>query len=145
MTAWTEAEKANLRAYLGFPSLFANYEPRLENAITAVQSTADGGALSSSATQDRMRSVLTQLATLESKMTELQCSYSIMEAGTDNVKLDAGRALFLLRMEGRRLIGQLSISLGTRPIRDYFTGVPIRSDADGQGSWSGSPFGYFDG
>lgn len=144
MTAWTETEKANLRAYLGYPSLFHQYEPRLENAITAVQSTADGGALSSSATQDRMRSVLTQLATLESKITELQCSYSIMEAGTDNVRLDAGRALFLLRMEGRRLIGQLSIPLGTRPIRDYFTGVDIRSDADGQGSWSGSPFGYFD-
>lgn len=142
MTAWTEDEKARIRAYLGYPSLFTQYEPRLENAIRAVQSTADGGALPSTATQDRMREGLTSIASIEQKITALYCSLQLLEAGTEAVRLDSARAMMMLRSEGQRLIKvYLGIPLDTQPRRDYFFSG---EGSIGSGAWQGSPFGSFD-
>lgn len=125
MSSWTSAEKATLRSYLGYPALFHTFEPRLENAISAVQSTADGGALPDSSTQDRMRLEMAAVAAVETKLDALQCSFSVLEAGTDKVRLDAIRASVYLKAEGRRHIARISDALGTQPITDYFTGAPI--------------------
>lgn len=120
-TPWTEAEKASIRAYLGFPNLFHQQEPRLENAINSVQTVSDGGALDNDATQARMRVALAQLDAVDAKLSALQCSYQVLEAGTDKVRLDSIRAAWQLRQDGKRIISQLAIPLGTRPVRDYFS------------------------
>lgn len=120
MSAWTEDELAQMRAYMGFPSLFHQREPRLENAMRSVQSTADGGVLSSTATQDRMRATLAALASIEAAITATYCTLGVDSAGAENVRINSTRKLFVLKGEGRRLIGQLAIPLGTRPVRGYF-------------------------
>lgn len=135
MSAWTEIEKVNIRAYLGFPALFHQQEPRLENAINSVQATSDGGVLSSNATQERMRTVLTQLANIDTLITNQQGLMFVNTAGTDEVKINSIRAIFGLKQEGRRLITQLAIPLGTRPFRDYYSPLPLNDSFGGN-----SPF-----
>lgn len=135
MTAWNETERANIRAYLGFPSLFHQQEPRLENAIRSVQSIADGGVLESSATQDRMRLVLAQLDYIDCRLTKTQTFAQAQSVDGDDIKVDFIRANFMLRMEGRRLINQLAIPLGTRPFRDYYSGAQLNDSFGGN-----SPF-----
>lgn len=129
MTAWTPDEKANIRAYLGFPALFHQQEPRLENAINAVQSVADGGALPDSATQDRMRNVLAQLAYIDCRLSNSQGYLHALSVDNNDIKVDFIRANFVLKMEGRRLITQLAIPLGTKPFRDYYSALPLNTDA----------------
>lgn len=135
MTAWTEDEKANLRAYLGFPSLFHQQEPRLENAINSVQAIADGGALSSNSTQERMRTVLTQLAFIDCRLNKTDTYLHALSVDNNNIKVDFIRANFVLKQEGRRLITQLAIPLGTRPFRDYYSPLPLNDEFGGN-----SPF-----
>ena len=135
MTAWTESEKSNIRAYLGFPALFHQQEPRLENAINSVQSVADGGVLPTSDTQERMRTVLSQLSNVDTKITALYCQFQVLEVSNPKTRLDAIRAAFYLKMEGRRLITQLAIPLGTKPFRDYYSPLPLNNEFGGN-----SPF-----
>lgn len=129
MTAWTEQEKADIRAFMGFPSLFHQQEPRLENAINSVQSVADGGALVSTATQDRMRAALVRLNAIDASITCLYDRLLVTEVGEEQVKLNASRAIFVLEGQGRRWITQLAIPLGTQPFRDYYSPLPLNSDA----------------
>ena len=41
--SFSELDRTYIRRFVGFGAIFVQAEPRLENAITAVQSTADGG------------------------------------------------------------------------------------------------------
>lgn len=139
MTAWSEPEKARLRKYLGYPALFKQLEPKLENAIKSVQAVADGGVLPDDSTQVEMRLALTNLAALEVQMNSLYPFAHVNQADEDKVGLDIPRAMAMYRSEGRRLISQLSIPLGTTPVRDYFS--PITADPSDWGTGHGStPF-----
>lgn len=134
MTAWSDLERANLRAYLGFPALFRQFEPRLENAIRSVQAIVDGGVLPDNATQERMRLVLVQLAAVDSKLTDTQTFAEAISVDNNDIKVDYIRANFLLKMEGRRLISQLCIPLGTKPFRDYYAEIDLNTSFGGN-SW----------
>lgn len=135
MVAWSESEKADIRAYLGFPALFHQFEPRLENAIRSVQSVADGGVLNDGgATQERMRDVLSQLAEVDCRLRKTQIYGQALSVDGNDIKVDYIRAGIWLRMEGRRLITQLAIPLGTTPIKDYYTGLPINNGGFGGNS-----------
>jgi hypothetical protein len=135
MTAWSESERADLRAYIGSSSLFRQFEPRWENAITSVQSVADGGSLPTSDTQTRMRTVLTQLKYIDSKLIDTQTWAQALEVDKGDIKVDYIRANFLLKMEGRRLITQLCTPLGLKgPFKDYYSGLSVEEN------YSGNPF-----
>jgi hypothetical protein len=122
--AFTEAERVKVRRYLGFAAIYLQAEPMLENALSAVQSTADGGTRPDNSTELDIRELLTHLATIETKLRELwNCSKTLK---VDDVTVDPARAMLMLRMEGRRLVGYLAVALGTRPVRDVFSGVPPR-------------------
>lgn len=131
MTAWSEDEMAAIRAYMGFPSLFHQQEPRLENAIKSVQSISDGGNLPSSATQDRMRLALAHLASIDAQILCLYPKLLISEVGDEKVSINAYKAIFVLEGQGRRWITQLAIPLGTRPFRDYFSPLPLNEEFGG--------------
>ncbi len=137
MSDWTEAERAKIRLYLGFPALWHQREPRLENALDTVRAIADGGQQPDAATVTLIRAAMIELASIDSHLSNLRCSVAILSAGTDKVTMDAGRGMAILKQEGRRLITQLAIPLGTQPIRDYYTGLPLRDVND-------NPFGFFD-
>lgn len=136
MSSWTETELADIRAFIGSPALFHQFEPRFENAIRSVQAIADGGVLPSNATQERMRNVLTQLAFIDCKLTNTQTYAQAMSVDANSIKVDFIRANFMLKIEGRRLITQLCIPLGLNgPFRDYYSGLPLNNTFGGN-----SPF-----
>ena len=60
--AWAEADRAVIRHYLGFSALFLQADPRLEAAIGAVQSLADGGTRPDNSTELQIRGWLAKLA-----------------------------------------------------------------------------------
>ena len=136
MTQWTEEEKADIRAYIGAPALFHQFEPRFENAMNSVQAIADGGVLPSNATQERMRRVLAELATVDCQLNNTQKYAHALSVDGNDIVVDYVRANFLLMITGRRLITQLCIPLGLNgPFRDYYSGLPLNNTFGGN-----SPF-----
>jgi hypothetical protein len=119
--AFTESDRVSIRKYLGAGSLYLQLFPKLENAITIVQSLADGGQRPDNSTELEIKTYLAKLVALETKMEQLHCQFQIDEAGLDNVKLNASRALYVLRSEGRRYIGVISRILACAPTFDYFS------------------------
>lgn len=120
--AWTEADRVKIRHYLGFAAIFLQADPRLESAITAVQSVADGGARPDNSTELHIRQILAKLAKVEEELEKL---WPQMQAGViDELKVDAVRATVMLRSEGRRLVHGLAAALSTSPRRDVFSPSP---------------------
>lgn len=119
MAAWTELEKVNIRRYLGVSNTFVQFDPAVEQAIVAALATADGGNQPDSTLQTVIQSTLTDLETLEADQKALWKQASASKI--DELIVDPARALFLLRAEGRRLVGYLSDHLNVRPRRDVFS------------------------
>lgn len=67
----TESDRATLRHYLGFSALFLQADPRLDLAISSVQSRADGGTRPDDSTERLIRGWLAQLARLAKRFEEL--------------------------------------------------------------------------
>lgn len=123
----TEAERVKIRKYLGASSIYKQLFPKLENAITAIQSTADGGSQSTNDTELSVRSILTNLDALETKITNLHCTVHVVSAGNKEAVLDAAKGMYMLKSEGRRYIGVLARTLGCSPLHDYYSGQPSNS------------------
>src|ERR1700691_4744565 len=111
--AWTEADRAVIRSYLGFPALFLQADPRLESARESGQSEGDGGTLPDNSTELQIRGWLTQLTAIEARLESLWDEAEALKV--DELGVDPMRALALLRSEGRRLVGRIARALGTSP------------------------------
>ncbi len=138
--AWTEADRAAIRSYLGFPALFLQADPRLEAAMTAVQSEADRGVRPDGSTETQIRGWLVQLAKVESRLEELWDEAEALKV--DELGVDPMRAMALLRAEGRRVVGRIARALGTAPRHDVFSGAepnphgsPYADIDDGEKPW----------
>jgi hypothetical protein len=118
---FSEYERVQIRTYMGSGAIYKQLFPKLENAITAIQSLADGGSQKDSSTENIVRVNLTKLDTLETKIESLHCQLQIVEAGLDNVTLNATKALYVLKSEGRRYIGTIARILACAPVYDYFS------------------------
>jgi len=126
--AFTEAERVQIRRYMGASAPYQQYVPALESAITSVQSEADGGAMPDSSTEDYIRdTVLDKLADIETQLEALWVRAGAMEA--DKVKSDAERGRVGLYREGRRFVGYLANALGRAvPYADVFSPGPPRGE-----------------
>lgn len=117
--AFSAAEKAKVRKWLGYSPLFRDQYPGIDQAIIAVQSVADGGTLADSETEDLIQGYLTELDQIETRLEELRDQ---MEASSvDEVKADSARAMLAVYKEGRRFVGHICDALGASPARDVFT------------------------
>lgn len=132
---FTETERANLRAYLGFSKLFTDFNSRLEVAMNVIEQLDDDDA-----TITRIRSVLDTLSSLDDKLEELHCTAFVEMAGSDKVKINSIRAIQMLKMEGRRYIQQLAIALGCQPMKDYYSPAPLNESWDGMSNLP--PYSY---
>ena len=119
--AWTEADRATIRSYLGFPALFLQADPRLESAMTSVQSEADGGVRPDGSTEVQIRGWLGQLGKLETRLQDLWDEAEALKVG--ELGVDPLRAMAMLRAEGRRIVGRIARALGTSPRHDVFSGA----------------------
>jgi hypothetical protein len=127
MAAWTEEEKVKIRAYLGFATLFFQQVPRLENAINAVQSQVDGGSLTSSATQDYLRTLIAKLDDIDVKRARLENLFFVKQSdGMDKAEIQPRQAYQMLERTGRQAIGTIARTLGFNKVNaDYYSSVPV--------------------
>ena len=138
--AWSEADRALLRHYMGFAAIFRQADPRLENAITSVQAEADGGSQKDSSTELLIRSWLAKLAKLEARLEELWDEAEALKV--EDLGVDPYRGMAMLRSEGRRLVAAVAHSLSTSPRHDVFSsaepnpdGSPYEAIDDGRYPW----------
>lgn len=121
--AFTESDRVAIRRYLGFAGIFLEADPSLENAITTIQSVADGGTRPDNTSELAVKSYLTDLAAIEVKLKAL---WDCLGLGQVNkIVVDPLRAMLGLKTEGRRLVGYLADTLSTRPVRDVFSSPAI--------------------
>lgn len=117
--AFTETERVQIRRWLGFPALFLQQNPRLESAMTAVQSIADGGARPDSTTEVAIRGYLATLATYEARWADMREAFEASK--TDELVTDHARAQMMLERTMRIYVGHIGDALDTSPARDVFT------------------------
>jgi hypothetical protein len=118
--AWIEADRALLRHYLGFSAIFLQADPRLEQAITSVQSQAvPGGTRPDDSTERQIRGWLAQLAKIERRLEEVWDEAEALKVS--DLGVDPYRAVALLRSEGRRIVAGIARALATRPVHDVFS------------------------
>lgn len=116
---FTEAERVQIRRWLGYSAMYASRDPILESAITSAQSTAEGGSRPDNTTELAIRGWLAQLSTIETRWQEL---YEQMQANAlDDIKIDPLRGLAGLFKIGRQYVGHISDALSTPVKRDVFS------------------------
>ena len=120
--AFTEADRVNIRIYLGFGSLFLQADSRLESAISAIQSVADGGTRPTSDAETSLKAILTKLQAIDNNIDSL----AVQQGATavDEIKVDAARELARLRMVGRSYVNRMALMLDTFPRADVFSSAP---------------------
>ena len=122
---FSEADRVQLRRVLGFAAIFRQADPRLENAILAVQATADGGTRPDDSTVTAIKSYVTQIQTIE---TQLQKLWSMaMATAAGSARLDVYRGMIQLRSEGYRYVGYIADALATKPFRNIFLSAPTQT------------------
>lgn len=104
---------------MGASSIFLQVDARLENAITAVQSLADGGSRPDSSTEDAIRIDLADLADIETRIKSLYGSLLVDDA--EGIKLNSTRAIRGLKREGREIIARIANRFSYSPLYDYFS------------------------
>ena len=117
--AFIESDRAAVRRWMGAPAYYLASRPALENAMTIVQATEDGGERVDSSTEILIKGYLTQLTTIEGKIQSLYDSAIVGEV--DESKVDFIRGVLSLQQIARMYVGHISDALGMRPFRDVFS------------------------
>ena len=118
--AFTEAQKVQIRGYLGYPDVFRYANPRLESALEVVGSRPE--------TQASVEALLGQLADLQTRFGAQLSTSGVKKV--DEIEFFEIGPIAALCTFGRMLCGQLSTLFG----------VPLASDAFGPGGYSGDWF-----
>ena len=162
--AYSELDKSLIRHFVGYGAIFLQAEPRLDNAIIATQSQADGGGRPDSNTENYIKSLLygsaaqagspvtlgptaqsttfampatVGLLAIEQQCAQLWSIAFVTSADGQDAVIDVARGIAILRKEGRRLCHGLARMLGMRGVRaDIFAQSPVIKDDD--------PFSYSD-
>jgi len=149
--AFTEQDRTYVRHFVGAGATFTQSVPLVEQAVTAVQSVADGGSRPDSSVENYVKGLIygnaavtgaagvtpggtTQTATIwaipptrglltiETSIATLDIQLGALGVGRGAVSIDSAREMIRLRMEGRRLVKSLCRMLGMcRPISDIFS------------------------
>lgn len=121
--AFVESSRVQIRLYVGASAIFASLWPALEHAITASQSTSDGGSRPDSSTEDLVKSIIIDLQAVDTARLNLLTKLHAVKV--DELEVDAVRGTTMLRSEGRLLVGRLCSTLGMRgPVHDVFSTSP---------------------
>jgi hypothetical protein len=160
--AYTTLDRSYIRRYLGVGEIFKQAWPLIEQAISATQSSADGGNQPDSTGENAIKGLIYGTAavtgfagvtpggvpassavyTQPSLRGLLQIEQAIatqdeilgaLSVGKGMVTLDSYREIIRLRSEGRRLCHQLAIKLGMRRVVSDAFGTSADSDVGDEG------------
>jgi|SRR5579875_2166275 len=157
--AFSETDRTFIRHFLGFSAIFVQADLRLENAITACQSEADGGSRPDPSTENYIKGCIYGFAAvtgtagvtpgptsttgatfsmpaqrgliqIEAQIAQLDSLLGVLSADNGEAKLDTARERVRLCMEGRRLVNAVARQLATNPRADIFSSAPVNADGD---------------
>jgi len=120
--ALSDAQRADVRLYLGWPARFLQTDSALELAMRALETTPESEAL--------VTSLLASLADVDVKLEAAHARLKAAKVGS--IELN-GAELVQLRGEGRRFAGRLAALLGVEIRVDVFSGNPSTH----RSSWAG--------
>ena len=126
--AFSTLDRVRVRHFMGFGAIFRQADLRVENALTAIMSVADGGSQPDSTSENAVRAIVADLLQVECMLKEQWKAFAVNQV--NKVRMDAIRAMGALRMEGRRLVTSLSSVLATSPRRDCFASTAPNPDGD---------------
>jgi len=112
MAAFTDAQKAAIRQYLGFSELFHDVDTRLESQMSEIGTRSPDAAT-------RIVNNLTALAAIDTRLTSALDNLDLVRA--EDVTFLGPAQLEAIRTHGRMLIGQIAITLEVQPRRDYYS------------------------
>lgn len=160
--AYAELDKQYVRKYVGYGATWLQAEPRLENAILATQSVADGGGRPDSSTENYIKGLIYGTAAVTGNgvtpggtaqnvtfaqpairgllQIEAQIAFLDVQQGAlqaDEAKVDPARETARLRSEGQRLCHAMARMLGMRGVRSFYFYPGQAIDDD-------DPFSYSD-
>lgn len=119
MAAFTLAQRAQIRTYLGWTARFAQTDTRLEWAMNAIDADSD------TSNHDNVVALLAQITTM--KNTTIPATYGRLKAtevGSIKISGAGGKMeeIGILRSEGRRMVGELAVIFGVEVRHDIFSG-----------------------
>lgn len=117
--AFLESDRVQIRQYLGFSATWLQADPRLESAITTVQSIADGGTRPDNSTELQIKAIVTKLQAIDTNIDGLATQQGALGAD-DATKLDSARETARLQGVGRMYVHRLARALDTSPHSDIF-------------------------
>lgn len=106
----SDADKASVRRYLGYPDVNRLANPGVEGAMVAI--SAEGEAIVSD--------LLTQVGEIDAQLRTSWSRQKVKKA--EDVVLAGWDEIDALRQEGRRLVAELAALLDVSPLRDVFAG-----------------------
>lgn len=126
---FAEADRVQIRLYLGASALWLQADSRLESAIATVQSvTCTGGTRADGSTEALVREILAELKCIDSRILKLagQQGATAVPSGLSAIRLDAARETSRQRSVGRAYVHRLARVLDTLPYADIFSAAPSR-------------------
>lgn len=115
---FSDAQKTQIRRYLGYPDVYRQANTRLESAIDVVGGRPD--------TQALIEADLAALATIETKLNGTVLSSAGVKK-VDEIEFFQNGNVSVTRNEGRRICGRMSVTFG----------VPLASDVFGNAGYCG--------
>ena len=116
--SFSDAQKTQIRRYLGYPDVYRQANTRLESAIDVVGSRPD--------TQSLIESDLAALVAIEAKLSGAVLSSAGVKK-VDEIEFFQNGNISVTRSEGRRICGRMSVTFG----------VPLASDVFGNAGYCG--------
>lgn len=111
--AFTTLQKAKIRTYLGYPSIYLTSNPLVEGSLDTIGQDPDVSAF--------VLDTITKLEDVELKLSTTGLDVAgISSAGTGDPEFYKGQTQVDLRNEGRRLVSKLSINTGIPVANDIF-------------------------
>jgi hypothetical protein len=109
---FTEAQKVQVRVYLGWPALYLQTYSALEYAMQAIENKVDSF--------NQVIVLIGQLNVVDAQLTDAYRRIKADQIG--EIKIGRMSEINILRSEGRRLVGRLAALLNTSIREDAFAG-----------------------
>ena len=121
-----EAFRVQIRTYLGYAEMWLQADPRLESAITQIQSRANGGDRPDDSAENQLRLLIQKCQDVDQKLDALDDMQGI--GRMDDASFNPVREDARLRRKGRMYVYRMAKLLDTEPRGDVFGTSPAQGE-----------------